>query len=123
MDLIEAEAADLSRQLSDDPDLSGLVRVFAEELSERVTRILRAGDEADLASLERLAHQLKGASAGYGFPGLGRTAGEIEGQLRELDDPSEALDTARRSADELAEACRRAMAVAGLVLESEGTDG
>lgn len=70
---------------ADDPEMAELVQLFVEEMPERTARLRHAVDAEDLASLTRLAHQLKGAAAGYGFPVIGERAGTIEDRCKSLD--------------------------------------
>jgi len=116
----KSEAAALASRLSDDPELLSLVEIFAGELESRVASLERAAREGDIETLRRLAHQLKGASAGYGFPGLGLTAGRVEEHLRSHSGQAaaEAVQPVRDAAEELIDACRHADAVARHVLAS-----
>jgi signal transduction histidine kinase/DNA-binding NarL/FixJ family response regulator len=60
-----------------------LVLKFVGGLPERAQTLRGALAENDRAKLERLAHQLKGAAAGYGFAPIGATASELEAAVRE----------------------------------------
>lgn len=67
---------------ADDPDMQELVRWFVSEMPGRVREIRESWSERRAADLERLAHQLKGASAGYGFACLGEAAARLERSLK-----------------------------------------
>ena len=76
----------------DDPDMLDIVREFAAELPERVQGLETALEEGDCTQIQHLAHQLKGAGGGYGFPVITETAAALElavqqaaadGELRE----------------------------------------
>jgi HPt (histidine-containing phosphotransfer) domain-containing protein len=72
----------------DDPDMLEIVREFAAQLPERARVLERRFEAGDLEGLRTLAHQLKGAGGGYGFPQLTDAAGELERALVEgADEP------------------------------------
>lgn len=64
--------------LADDPDFRDLLEMFVAELPDRVASIQTALAASDSAALRRVAHQLKGACGGYGFPTLTNDAAAIE---------------------------------------------
>ncbi|HOW72945.1 MAG TPA: Hpt domain-containing protein [Phycisphaerae bacterium] len=64
--------------LGNDPDMVELIQEFVNALPERVKSIEAAVNANDLDTLRRLAHQLKGASGGYGFEVLGQAAASLE---------------------------------------------
>ncbi|MBP7935611.1 MAG: Hpt domain-containing protein [Phycisphaerae bacterium] len=64
--------------LGNDPDMVELIQEFVNALPERVKSIEAAMNANDLETLRRLAHQLKGASGGYGFELLGQAAASLE---------------------------------------------
>ena len=68
----------LVSELADDEDLIELVETFVEELPLRASSIAKALAEADFAALQMLAHQLKGAAGGYGFPTISAAAQALE---------------------------------------------
>jgi CheY-like chemotaxis protein/HPt (histidine-containing phosphotransfer) domain-containing protein len=61
-----------------DPDMAPLVERFVAGLAEKRCALQRAALETDLEPLRRLAHQLKGAGGGYGFPTITEAAAEVE---------------------------------------------
>lgn len=61
-----------------DPEMRELIAYFVEELPKRTHALEEAWKAADLGSLRRIAHQLKGAAGGFGFDGIGQAAGELE---------------------------------------------
>jgi HPt (histidine-containing phosphotransfer) domain-containing protein len=104
-------AAPITSEFADDPDMAELVGLFISELPQRVGAILGALTAGDMAMLRRLAHQLKGAGAGYGFPLISERAAEVERRL--LCGPNAApsdLDAVRGQVKELVDLCRRACA-------------
>jgi HPt (histidine-containing phosphotransfer) domain-containing protein len=70
-------------QYADDPDMLELVKEFAAELPGRAEEIEGLLDRSALPDLQRLAHQLKGAGGGYGFPQVTEAAAALEQALEE----------------------------------------
>lgn len=100
----DASRDHLQSEFADDPEMQDLVELFVSELPERVA-VLRSGLESNaLEQVQRVAHQLKGASGGYGFPMIGDCAARVEVAVK----TGAALEQIRRCVDELAELCRRA---------------
>ena len=91
--------------LASDPDMQDLIRLFVDEMPTRIGALENAWNDGDLSTLERCAHQLKGASAGYGFGVIGQAAADLESTLhaerRELEDT-------RLGFERLVDLCRRA---------------
>lgn len=63
--------------------------------------------------MRRLAHQLKGAGAGYGFPAVSQAAGDVEAALLGLGGAPEESELARvyGKVQALLAICRRASGV------------
>lgn len=99
----------LKSEFAGDPDMVELLEMFLTELPQRIAAIDDAARAGRLSDLQRLAHQLKGASAGYGFPSIGEAAAKVEAGLK-LPQPSPELTLAavERSITELLTLCRRA---------------
>jgi HPt (histidine-containing phosphotransfer) domain-containing protein len=102
-----------ARILSDfaaDPEMAELVELFVTELPTRVAALNAAWSGKRLTDLTRLAHQLKGASAGYGFPTIGNAAGALEAGLKKLDAATAQASVERlaREYRELVDLCDRA---------------
>lgn len=87
----------------DDPDMVELIDLFVAELPERVRLLNELTAKGDSEGLRRLAHQLRGASGGYGFEALGQRAGNLEAALKAQAD----ADIVRRRVDELIQLCSR----------------
>jgi len=66
----------------DDPDMLEIVREFAHELPDRIARIESLLAAHAFADLQTLAHQLKGAGGGYGFPIITEQAAALERALK-----------------------------------------
>lgn len=72
------ERTPLLSTMAGDPDMSELVELFVQDLPRRVEELESVARAGDWESVRRVAHQLKGASGGYGFPSVGSCAGELE---------------------------------------------
>ena len=75
-------------EYENDSDMLEIVKEFASELPERMVALEQSLSSGDLAKLETLAHQLKGAGGGYGFPQITDAAAVLESALREGADAS-----------------------------------
>lgn len=69
-----------------------IVREFAEELPDRAASIEQMWESRDREGLQTLAHQLKGAGGGYGFPEITQYAADLEAALKTGRDECEILD-------------------------------
>ncbi len=88
-----------------DPEDAELIEYFLGELPEKVDFINDAADRVDLESLRRIAHQLKGAAPGFGFPSIGSAAKELEGRIRELSDSGKDIAGVRAQIESLTSLC------------------
>lgn len=101
----------LRSSYSNDPEFAPLLELFIDELPQRVETILSASRAAEWETLRRVAHQLRGSSAGYGFPMVGQTAGRIDDALRKsLPTDEVQLMRLRGEVDELVNLCKRVIA-------------
>jgi signal transduction histidine kinase/CheY-like chemotaxis protein len=94
--------------LENDEDMKEILHQFVRDLPDRSSAILRASQASDVETLKRLAHQLKGAAGGYGFPGITEAASAVEQAIVEGAEPP----SLQRHVEELASLCRRARAAA-----------
>lgn len=62
--------------------MAALAEMFLEQLGVRIRELREACVRGDLDTVRFGTHQLRGAAGGYGFPEIGRAAGEIEDLLR-----------------------------------------
>ena len=92
--------------LADDEDMIDLVEMFVDELPERASGMEKALAEKDFATLKMLAHQLKGAAGGYGFPTITDAARELELTSHAADD----IEKMTAEVNELVDLCGRARA-------------
>jgi HPt (histidine-containing phosphotransfer) domain-containing protein len=65
-------------QFANEPEMRELVEMFVSELPQRTQALLDAFTAQQWEMVQRVSHQLKGASAGYGFPTIGTAAGRVE---------------------------------------------
>ena len=68
----------IASEFANDPELASILDSFVEALPEKVAamRLALGGGQHD--ELRRLAHQLKGAGGGYGYPSLTEAARALE---------------------------------------------
>ena len=101
--LAPAGAAPLVSALAADAEIARLLDGFVGRLPERLGAMERALGARDLVGLADLAHQLKGAATGYGFPTITEAAAELEAVAAARGEVERALAA-------LADVCRRAAA-------------
>ena len=87
-------------------DMRELVETFVNELPQRIDALEKKLAAHDMAGLGNLAHQLKSAARGHGFPAMSRQAAEVESSI----EAHESLNQIAREIHELAELCSRAKA-------------
>lgn len=98
--------AALQSEFADDPDMREIVEFFVNDLGARMDSIREAFARDDRARLKTLAHQLKGAAGGYGFPTIGVAAGAVE---RELLSTEADLTLLHDKVEDLIRICRSAV--------------
>lgn len=94
-------------EFSDDPEMMELVELFVSEMPERVSELQRCFDQGVADELAGVAHQIKGAGAGYGFGQMTDAAAKLENAIRAGQTDLEAL---RAEFDSLIDICNRASA-------------
>lgn len=92
-----------------DPEDAELIEYFLGELPSRVDAILTAFTTDDFEGLGRIAHQLKGAAPGFGFPTIGAEAAKLEQQISLVTDPSDEHESLRSQVDNLVSLCNSYM--------------
>jgi HPt (histidine-containing phosphotransfer) domain-containing protein len=103
-----SQPAELISTLASDPDMGELIKMFVDEIPDRVRLVQEHWQHRNFEELKRVAHQLKGACGGYGFPTVGRAAGVLEAELNGKTTPSQGdLDCISRQVNELVDLCRR----------------
>lgn len=95
----------LISELVSEEDIVELVEYFISELHGRIVSILNSFENGEFEQLRTLAHQLKGAGTGYGFPSITETAGELEKSLLNQEADTSAL---QEKVEALVLLCRRA---------------
>jgi signal transduction histidine kinase/DNA-binding NarL/FixJ family response regulator len=103
----KAESAPISPLFStfaDDIDMADIVAEFVAALPKRFLALRECLEKADTETALRLAHQLKGAAGGYGFPSITEAAAAIE-QAVATHRSTEAI---RGEVERLASLCARA---------------
>jgi len=78
MKLNPPSAPPLVSELANEPDLAEILQLFVEELPQRIAALNDALGREDYQTIARLAHQLKGAAGGYGFPAITEVAAQLE---------------------------------------------
>lgn len=76
--------SDLIHSELGDPETFGeIIEIFLEQLPERLDQLDGFLNSADYRQLAQIAHQLKGAGGGYGYPGLTQGAAKLEAEARQ----------------------------------------
>lgn len=89
-----------------DPDMAELVEYFVGELPDRVRSLEAAAGANHLDQLQSLAHQLKGAAPGFGFPSIGEAARAVELGLKQAEPEQRSLELVRSELEALLHLCR-----------------
>ena len=103
---VQRETPGIYSDFGGDPELSFLVEMFVDEMPERIATITNALDSGDLESVQRTAHQMKGACGSYGFDQLTPYALAVEYSVRE----SKGLEEIRSAVGELIDVCEQVRA-------------
>ena len=94
----------LYSDLDHEEDLVPLIAMFVADLPLRRNWLTAAAAEQDQATLQGLAHQLRGVAGGFGFQSITDAAADVEDAIRRSDDPS----VIAHHLDELLRLCERA---------------
>ena len=94
----------LNSEFADDPEFAEILAPFIKELPKRVSELIAALSAADMDSLAALAHRLKGAAGGYGFPSITEAARKVEHSSKAKSE----IETLRGEVHSLVELCQRA---------------
>ena len=97
------DSSPVRSSFADDPDMAELVEYFVDEVPQRLESLMALCESGDREGVQRLAHQLKGACAGYGFEEVGLAAASVEAPLK----GEASLDDVRSEIDELTDLLRR----------------
>jgi CheY-like chemotaxis protein len=91
-----------SMLLESEPDFIDMVEKFVNDLPNRLSDIQMHMENKNYSEVSSIAHNLKGAGGGMGYPILTNIAGNIEFQII-----NQNYDSVAALVDELAEACQR----------------
>ncbi len=98
--------APLDSEFANDSDMVEIIEQFVAGLASRSDELLEAARKNEREAVRRLAHQLKGAAGGFGFPSITAAAALVEELAR---DPQQgSLDG--EAVKQLTTLCRRARA-------------
>lgn len=100
--------APLVSAFAGDSEMEELVDMFVAELPDRIQAIQQSLTQNDFDALVRLAHQLKGAAGGYGFPAITDAAKVVE----EAGKTHRNLQKLTADVQQLTDLCARARATA-----------
>lgn len=101
---IQKHTEPLVSEMANDPDMTDLIELFLSELPKRVAVLQNAIQSADVATLSRIAHQLKGAAGGYGYPSITIAAARLESSAKAQSN----IETLAVQVGEIADLCARA---------------
>ncbi len=97
-------AGPIRSEMSSDADMLEIIQMFVDEMPERVAALEDAWRVHDTEALTRVAHQLKGASPGYGYSSVGDAAAILERSLKSADQD---LSSVQAQFDHLIDLCSR----------------
>jgi signal transduction histidine kinase/DNA-binding NarL/FixJ family response regulator len=86
-----ASAEAIQSAFRDDSDMEGIIAEFVAALPDRMNQMSQALANGDWDSLQCLAHQMKGAGGGYGYPQLTEAATALETRAKARDREGAAL--------------------------------
>jgi len=106
-----APSAPVVSEFASDPDMTELIAMFVEEMPDKVRLLQTHFQSRELADLQRVAHQLKGAGGGYGFSVVSTAAGRLEDSVKAVrasaPTPETHLAAIRAEVDSLISLCQR----------------
>lgn len=91
---------------ADDPEMLELLELYVAEMPGKVDELESYWSTGDREALERMAHQLKGASAGYGYEEVSDVARGLEQAIRS-GDVSDELERVAAEFRALVDVCSR----------------
>lgn len=94
----------LHSELQDEPDMLPLIEHFVCRLIDKADRMLELLKSRRFDEIAQLAHQLKGAGGGYGYPTLSEAARAVEFAAKQ--DPQ--IENLLHLIGELSELCQQA---------------
>lgn len=101
----------LLSEFADDPEMAVLVEEFLSGLAATCEGLRQSLSSADLPSIRRIGHQMKGAGGGYGFPSLTAAGAALQ---EAVESDAAVSENVRERAGQFLELCARAsLALAG----------
>jgi HPt (histidine-containing phosphotransfer) domain-containing protein len=97
----------LVSDFAEDADMADLVDFFIDEMTSRIECLTQAWEQARIEDLRVIAHQLKGAGAGYGFQPVTTAAAMLEDAIVAGEGEGDSLQS---RFEELLLICRRVAA-------------
>jgi len=104
----DSDGGPILSSFRDDPEMTELIDYFVKALPERIAALEEAWQAADVASLKRIAHQLKGSAVGFGFEAIGQAACELEAPLAEAPVGEDVVSGIEAQFRRLVDLCSRA---------------
>ncbi|NQV27048.1 MAG: response regulator [Rhodopirellula sp.] len=101
-----AEVVPLVSDFADDPDMLEIIELFIDGLQERIKSIQAAFQDRVFSTMSSIAHQLKGAAGGYGYPSISELAFDVEQLAKQNASETQIGDALNL----LVEQCHRAIA-------------
>lgn len=98
-------AGPIRSEFRSDADMRELIRVFVDEMPERIASLEAAWEAQCVEDVRGIARQLRGDAGGHGFAIVGDAAAELEFMLQRA---SEDLGAVRSQFDALVNLCSRA---------------
>ena len=89
------ETGPIRSLFADDGDFAELLGEFAATIPEKRSTVRELLQKRAVDELRVWAHQMKGASGGYGFPALSEAAAELEQGCKTTEDERIARDVER----------------------------
>ena len=74
----DRESGGIFSEMADDPEMKDIVGLFVDSLARNSVALEAALGDGDRDTVKRLAHQIKGAAGGYGFPSITVAAARLE---------------------------------------------
>ena len=108
-----ANASPIYSDFQDDPDMLELIEMFVDDLPDRVEALRSAVLQEDFEAMACVAHQLKGAGGGYGFPAITENSAKVESlakAFRDAVEPAPSIEAVTQSLQQLIDVCNRATA-------------
>lgn len=100
------ECEPLHSDFADDPEMTEIIDMFIDGLSEHVEELTNALAWSDVETLYGAAHKLKGSAGGYGYQIVGDQSLIVE----QLAKAGESIETLRPEVDCLVQLCHRVIA-------------